>query len=217
MTINIPTDYSDVTISQLMRWEKALQDNNELLLEFQLVSIFCDIPLTETIKIPQDEFTEIVDIISKLQDTPQPFKRRFTLNGIEYGFIPNLDEMETGEYIDIGTYFDTDPLRLMAVLFRPIKRKQKDLYAIADYKGTEETYMLMANAPASELLGAKVFFWNLATELLKHIPTYLQKNLTTEQAGLLERNGVGIFQLMQSLEAITSNMNEFTNLKFSNS
>jgi len=130
MTINIPTDYSDVTISQLMRWEKAVEDNNELLLEFQLISIFCDIPLTETIKIPQDQFDEVVDMISKLQENEHQFKRRFTLNGIEYGFIPNLDEMETGEYIDIGTYFDTDPLRLMAVLFRPIINKHKDLYSI---------------------------------------------------------------------------------------
>jgi len=75
----------------------------------------------------------------------------------------------------------------------------------------------MANAPASELLGAKVFFWSLATELLKHIPIYLQKNLSTEEGTLLERNGVGTSQLMQSLETITSNMKAFTNLKFSNS
>lgn len=216
MTINIPTDYSDVTISQLMKWEKAVEENNELLLDFQLISIFCNIPLTETIKIPQDQFTEVVDMISRIQDNQQTFKRQFTLNGVDYGFIPNLDEMTTGEYIDIGTYFDADPLRLMAVLYRPIKQKHKDLYSIEKYKGTEETYKLMAHAPSSELLGAKVFFWSLATELLKHIPIYLQRNLSKEQEMLLERNGVGTLQLMQSLEVITSNMKPFTNLKFSN-
>jgi len=53
-------------------------------------------------------------------------------------FIPNLDDITNGEYVDLDTYIpDWDEMhKAMAVLFRPVIQNLKDKYIIEDYKGS---------------------------------------------------------------------------------
>ena len=74
----------------------------------------------------------------------------------------------------------------MAVMYRPITRKFKDVYDIEKYKGTDDKE-IFKNASISVYLGAQVFFWNLTNDLLKLIPQYLEKELTAEQIADLEK------------------------------
>ena len=205
MTITIPQNYNEITIEQMVKWNKAGEENQDTILEYQMVSILCNIPFTEVLHIPLKEFREVLLELNKLFESEPVLIDRFELNGITYGFIPNFDNLTTAEYIDLDTYAETDILRFLAVIYRPIANKFGKLYNIEEYKGTEENYLKMAHAPAMAFLGAKVFFWNLSKELLKHIPNFLEQELTAEQKTLLEQNGVGIAQLTQSLETITSN------------
>lgn len=211
MTITIPQNYNEITIEQMVKWNKAVEENQISILHYQMVAILCNVSFIDVLNIPHKEFSEIVIELSKLFETQPILIDRFELNGVTYGFIPNFDNLTTAEYIDLDTYAETDILRFLAVIYRPIESKFKNLYNIKEYKGTEENYLKMAHAPAMAFLGAKVFFWNLSKELLKHLPTYLQQELTQEQLTDLEKNGVGIPQLMQSLEEIISNIPKYTN------
>jgi len=215
MTITIPQTYNEITTEQMLRYNKAVETNE--ILEFQKVSILCNIPLQDVLKIPFNEFSEIVNELNKLFETEPTLIDRFEMKGITYGFIPNFDELSTAEYIDLDTYAGTDPLRFLAVAYRPIKSKFNHLYNIEEYKGTESNYMKMAHAPAMAYLGAMVFFWNLSNELLKHLPRFLERELTAEQSTALQRSGDGIQALMQSLEETISNIPKFTSLQYSNS
>lgn len=217
MTITIPQNYNEITIEQMIRWNKAVEENQTSILEYQMVSILCDISFIDVLNIPHKEFKEILIELTKLFETEPALIDRFEMNGITYGFIPNFDNLTTAEYIDLDTYAETDILRFLAVAYRPIQNKFGKLYNIEDYKGTEANYLKMAHAPAMAFLGAKVFFWDLSRELLKHLPTFLEQELTTEQQTLLAKNGVGISQLTQSLTEITSNIPKFTNLQSFNS
>lgn len=217
MTITIPQNYNEITIEQMIRWNKAVEENQTSILEYQMVSILCDISFIDVLNIPHKDFNEILIELTKLFETEPALIDRFEMNGITYGFIPNFDNLTTAEYIDLDTYAETDILRFLAVAYRPIANKFGKLYNIEDYKGTEANYLKMAHAPAMAFLGAKVFFWDLSKELLKHLPTFLDQELTTEQQTLLEKNGVGMLTLMQSLEEITSNIPKFTNLQSFNS
>jgi hypothetical protein len=139
------------------------------------------------------------------------------MNGIDYGFIPNFDNVTTAEYVDLDTYIDTDVLKAMMVMYRPIENKfGKDLYNIKEYNGTDG-FEIMNDAPASVFLGAKVFFWNLGTELKNYIPQYLERVTTEEEKTILAKNGVGISQLTQLLEEIDLNTMRFTNSQYINS
>lgn len=211
MTITIPQNYHEITIEQMVKWNKAVEENHTSILEYQMVSILCNVSFIDVLNIPHKEFKEIIAELVKLFESEPVLIDRFELNGITYGFIPNFDNLTTAEYIDMDTYAETDILRFMAVIYRPIEGTFGKLYNIKEYKGTEENYLKMAHAPAMAFLGAKVFFWNLSKELLKHLPTFLAEEMTAEDRTLLEKNGDGIHQLTQSLEVITSNIQKFTN------
>ncbi len=211
MTITIPQNYNEITIEQMVKWNKAVEDNHTSILEYQMVSILCNVSFIDVLNIPHKEFKEIVGELVKLFESEPVLIDRFELNGITYGFIPNFDNLTTAEYIDLDTYAETDILRFMAVIYRPIVSKFGKLYNIEDYNGTEENYLKMAHAPAMAFLGAKVFFWNLSKELLKHLPTFLAEEMTAEEQTHLRTNGVGIQALTQSLEVIISNIPKFTN------
>ena len=216
MRIEVPTDLSQITIGQFLKWKHASENSSEEFLPFLLISIFCNIELNEVIKIPKKQFDEIIFTIGQALEQEPKHELRFTMNGVEYGFIPNIDEIKTGEYIDLDTYINIEPLKAMMVMYRPIKGKFKTLYNIEEYKGTDG-FEIMNDAPASIFLGAKVFFYNLSNELLKCLPSYFNRVTTEEEKTIMEKNGVGISQLMQSLKEITSNTSKYMNYQYSNS
>lgn len=210
MRIEVPTDLSQITIGQFLKWKHASENSSEEFLPFLLISIFCNIELNEVIKIPKKQFDNIIFTIGKALEQEPKHELRFTMNGVEYGFIPNMnDDIETCEAIDLHNYIGTDPLKAMMVMYRPIKGKFKTLYNIEEYKGTDG-FEIMNDAPASIFLGAKVFFYNLSNELLSCFPSYIQRITTEEEKIILEKNGVGISQLMQSLKDTCSNIPKYT-------
>jgi hypothetical protein len=217
MRIEVPTSLEHITIKQFLKWKHATENSSEEFLPFQLISIFCNIELNEVIKIPLKQFEDIIFTIGKaLEETPKHVQR-FTMNGVEYGFIPNFDNVSTAEYVDLDTYIDTDVLKAMMVMYRPINQTfGKDLYNIKEYNGTDG-FEIMNDAPASVFLGAKVFFWNLGTDLKNYIPRYLERVTTEEEKIILEKNGVGISQLTQLLEGIDLNTNKSMDLPYINS
>lgn len=217
MRIEVPTSLEHITIKQFLKWKHATENSSEEFLPFQLISIFCNIELNEVIKIPLKQFEDIIFTIGKaLEETPKHVQR-FMMNGVEYGFIPNFDNVTTAEYVDLDTYIDTDVLKAMMVMYRPINQTfGKDLYNIKEYNGTDG-FEIMNDAPASIFLGAKVFFWNLGTDLKNYIPRYLERVTTEEEKIILEKNGVGISQLTQLLEEIDLNTNKSMDLQYINS
>ena len=88
-----------------------------------------------------------------------------------FGFIPNLDEMTLGEYIDLDTYFgDWDNMhKAMSVLYRPITKEKGNLYNIEEYDGTKYSDVLKL-MPLDVVLGSIFFFYNLSSELFDNYP-----------------------------------------------
>lgn len=209
MKITIPQSQHEVTIEQWQKLDLLLKDDNsnEMMKRFQVVSTLCNIPLADMMKIKP---TDVIDIYTQLVQTvnevPKELVRTFVVDGIEFGFIPDLEKMSTAEYMDLNTYFGESIERATAVLYRPIVKKSKDLYTIEDYEGTDKHIELIRKAPAGAFTTSSVFFYNLGTDLLKYTTEYLAKNLTQQEQTLLSQNGVGISQLRQSLEGIEQSL-----------
>lgn len=119
---------------------------------------------------------------------------------LEFGFIPNLDKMTLGEYIDAEKYMSSweDMHKAMAVLYRPIVAGNKDFYKIEKYEGTDKYADIMKDAPASVAIGSILFFLSLGIELSKTTLDSLLSQQQTSKEGLtakdLEKNGDGINQ-----------------------
>jgi hypothetical protein len=202
MQVILPTSLKEISCLQLSKITEATKlIDNDTLLKMTIVSIITNTALDKVANFSMSDINEISDSILNLLNTKTEIES-FKINGVEFGFIPDLENMKGNEYLDLEMYLETDIFKAMAVMYRPIKRKTNKLYTIEKYKGANKYEELMSQAPASAYIGAKVFFSTLIIDLLSVTPAYLVKSLTSSEVALLEKNGVGISQLTNSLEEI---------------
>ena len=200
--INIPTSLKDITLRQYKKYLK-LEDSveDERFLNAKMIEIFCSVPLDKVMLLKVKDSTEISGIISDTFEEKPSLVKRFELNGVEYGFQPQLDELTLGEYIDLDTFIgDWDNMeKAMNVLYRPIIVKLKDKYNIDKYVvGNEE---LLLDMPMDAVLSSIFFLWNLGLDLSKAMTNYLEEGETEALTQYLnsQKNGDGINQFIHSL------------------
>ena len=195
--LNVPEDLSEITLSQYQRWIKIVDKQDEIGTFYQqkMVEIFCNAELQHIMQMKVKDIEEITTHLDNLFNQKPEFKALFRLEDEEFGFIPKLDDMTFGEYVDLDTYL-TDWQQMdsaMAVLFRPVVYKRKGKYLIEDYVSSEK-YDL-SDMPLDVVLGALVFFCDLKNELLKHILNYLKTQDIVDIPQNLKDllgNGIGI-------------------------
>ena len=177
--LTIPTTLNDIKLAQYQKFLSIAKDNEESeFLQQKMVQLFCGIDLKDVAQIRYKDVAEITANINNLFTKENAFIQRFKMGGVEFGFIPNLDEMSTGEYMDLDTYItDWDTMHnAMAVLYRPITNKLGNKYQIEEYKGSVTYADVMRHAPLDVVLGAMVFFYTLGNDLLKSTINYLEGN-----------------------------------------
>ena len=198
--INIPESLNDITLEQYQNFLLIEEPTND-----DLLSCFLDLDIKAINNIKASEIDRLVIHINSLFEVEQQHQLTFDLNGVTFGFIPNLDAITYGENKDVTTYVnDWQKMNMaMSVLYRPIKQKQGHKYIIEDYKGTQEYSELMKQMPLSVVLGSMVFFYNLTNELLNCIPNYLEKEMEkqTKNGEISEQNGEAIKSYVHSLKA----------------
>ena len=202
--ITVPTSLNEITLRQYQKFLKIQENNPEgNFLDAKMIEIFCGIPLSDSYKLKMASATAIIDILTDLlSQTNTKHVQRFKLNGVEYGFIPDLDEMSLGEYIDLDNNASNwENMHIaMNVLYRPIKDSKAGRYNIEEYKTSDPDKML--DMPLDAAIGSLFFFYQLGIELSKH--TILSSNLEEmediQEQLTLEKNGVGISRFIVSLE-----------------
>ena len=94
--------------------------------------------------------------------------KTITLEGKEYGFIPDWNEFTLGEWIDVEEYckdFWGNTHKILAVLYREVHRSQGDAYTIKPYTAKEDTE-IFKQLPANIFGGSMVFFLTSRQRLL---------------------------------------------------
>ena len=224
LEISIPTELNEIKLSQYQAFLKIAKDNtDEEFLHQKMVQTFCGIDLKEVAEIRYKEVIEITESLGKMFDVKNhKFINRFKMGGVEFGFIPNLDDMTFGEYTDLDTYInDWEQMhKAMAVLYRPIKKNGlNSTYEIEKYNGSITYSDVMKHAPLNVVFGATVFFYNLGNELLSSTMTYLEKDKEIQnilQQANLEKDGGGIVQSMLLLKETLSTLIELPNYRLTN-
>ena len=208
--INVPTSLSEVTLGQYQKFLKIAEDNPEgNFLNAKMIEIFCGIPLSDSYKLKMSSVTAIIDILNELLSQTPKRVEQFTMNGVQYGFIPDLDEMSLGEYVDLdGSASDWNNMHIaMNVLYRKIKIKKSGKYNIVEYN--VENPEKMKDMPLDAAIGSLFFFYNLGMELSKHtiLSSSNQAEMEAYQEQLIsETNGDGISQFMVSLTEILQDL-----------
>ena len=208
--INVPTSLNEITLEQYQRYLKATEETPDgSLLDAKIIEIFCGIPVSESYKLKMSSVQSIVDILVDMLNEKPTHINRFSLDGVQYGFIPDLDEMSLGEYVDLdGNASDWQKMQVaMNVLYRPIKIKKGTKYSIQEY--TAEDPDKMKDMPLGVAIGSLFFFYNLGLELSSHtiLSSVNQQEMETIQEQLTsERSGDSTHQFILSLEEMLQSL-----------
>ena len=200
--ITVPNDLSEIKLWQYQKFVKIQEDNtDENFLASKMIEIFCGISLKEAYTLKAKDVHRITGILADMFEQKPHIKTRFVLNGIEYGFIPNLDDMTLGEYVDLDTYLGKwqQVEKAMAVLYRPIINTYKNKYTIEEYKA--EGQDVYKDMPMDIVLGSMLFFYRLGIDLSRVMTSYLESKgeIPQQQMHNLVLNGDGISQFSHSL------------------
>ena len=203
LKLNIPTKLSEITLRQYKKFIEIGQKNDDTtFIQGKMIEIFCGVSHKFATLMKYNDVEEITGDINKLLLQQPSLVSTFKMNGIEYGFVPDLDNMTLGEYIDIDTYTgEYDNIEIaMNVLYRPIIKKIKNKYIIEDYNPENKDKML--DMPMDAVVGSLFFFLNLGLELSEITLNYLTnpKKIHLEEYKILQENMDGIHRFLPYLE-----------------
>jgi len=211
VNLRIPTSLNEITLGQyqeFVKLEQELKDSTEVSIQLKMIEIFCSVPEAVVRSMKATDIAEICEIINTMFDTDSQLISKFTLKGVDYGFIPELDNMSFGEYMDLDTFIgDNDNLhRALNVLFRPIKLNKGSRYIIEDYEPNDSE--VAKDFPLDVVLGAIVFFYTLGKDLSTVMLNSLDKKNEKDLAQYLisQQSMDGSIHSMQSLTEILQSL-----------
>jgi|5_EtaG_2_1085323.scaffolds.fasta_scaffold14103_3 hypothetical protein len=209
--VKVPENLSEITLGQYQKYLKIQEgDNDEMMIAQKMIEIFCNIELKYVTKMRWKDVQEITLTLSNMFEEDSKFIKMFTLDKVQYGFIPNLDEITFGEFVDLDTYLgDWQQMdKAMSVLFRPVDINVRGRYNIKEYDGTMNEHL--KEMPLSIALGAVFFLLNLGKELSQVMMDYLDKGVLKDHLQVKEglmQNGIGIHQFTQQLKETLKSLN----------
>lgn len=223
--IVIPTSLSEIPLMSYQKFMKLVEgSNDEELIAQKSIEIFCGLNMQDVLKIKWSDVVGLANHFNGLFQQKTDFKTTFKIKDMEFGFIPNLEDMSFGEYVDLDHNIGKVESfhKAMAVLYRPITKKTKDTYEIMGYSGTDEFAELMKYAPLDIAMAASVFFYHLGNDLVQATLTSLEQEMkknkelqATIQNGLSSTsNGDGIIQSMHSLKETLQSLMKLPNWEF---
>lgn len=172
--------WSDVTLE---KWLKLIDFNSLSKADEaqQVISALSTIPKKLVNELSLKDVALMMEKLAELQaEKNSSLKKIIKLEGIEYGFHPDLSEITLGEYADLETLIklglEKHLPEIMAILFRPVVDKKNDVYTIEAYDGkTKIRSEIMKKMSAVQVESALVFFWILGSELSLILPSFLMQ------------------------------------------
>ena len=204
--IVVPNDWSAVTLKKYLELRKDMsnyEDDKDAIIACMFHHL-CDFPVEYINGLRYDTYNQIVtDLVSFLNKIEYPIQQFIEIDGIEYGFEPNLSQMAYGAYVDITKYesinIDDSWAEIMSILYRPVTKKVGKLYEVQPYSGNIDKERFL-NVSMDKHFGAVFFFKSLLMDLSKstlnslmHI-TEVPHNIKS----ILEKSGNLILPLFNS-------------------
>lgn len=161
-------------------------------LKAKVVSLMTDCPI-ETLLEAENHKVEFLatTIFAMVPKPPYTLIDRFTLDGVEYGYLPSYKEISYGEFVDLDTLLTKKPDEIMnyfhiiaAIMYRPIvSEKSKHDFKIEKYnvpKMVERSELFKKKLDIKFVLGGQFFFINFATIYSNYIPLSLKARIRRE-------------------------------------
>jgi hypothetical protein len=143
----------------------------------KLLNIMTDAPLEDLIESDYQEVSYLANYVMELIPTSKdiPFKDRFVLNGVNYGFFPNWKELSFAEFVDMDTISTKKPEELLdllhilaAIMYRPIvSEKSEHDFTIEKYNVEsmkQRAELFKKELDVKYIIAAQFFFIKFASK-----------------------------------------------------
>lgn len=169
--------YEKLTIAkyrELLNLEKS-EDEMENLLD--ILSVLSDEPTEVLLKLPIDDFKDMVAKTAFLKERPKISDRcpsSITIKGVKYNVEKDVKKMNVGQYIDYKQYFkeDEDLVKnlhyIMTIFIIPVGKKYGDGYDV-----NELAEIINDNMSVTAAIGISNFFFRKSEKSIKCFLTYL--------------------------------------------
>jgi len=213
MKVIIPESLADITLTQYQKYQNEIDisenrpDQAEYL-NIKKLEIFCNLTQDEVYNIQLGDVYSISEKIEEILLQQNDLIQKFELNNIKFGWIPELDKLSYGEFLDLNSNIsDWSTMHIaMGVLYRPIKNESsKGLYNVEKYKG-DKYHKILKDMPMDVVVGSMVFFWNLGLDCVNSIIKSLEVEQKFQNQLNLVDNGIGIRHSMNSVTEILQNL-----------
>ena len=136
----LPTEWNEVSISQYSKLMKVLDNEDASEIEVivrtleALIGIESRVLTKAPLKYLKGVYIELAILTSK--EPANHLKKVIEIDGVEYGMIPDFNDLTLGEFVDLDNYLQdswNNLVKIFAVLYRPIVERKGDKYIIEDY------------------------------------------------------------------------------------
>lgn len=186
----LPTSWDEVSIGQYSKLMIAVdkEDSTEIELMVKSLEALADIPGGLLTKVPIKMLREAYNQLKELTSTVpnKELTRVIEIDGVEYGFIPNWDELSLGEFVDLDNYLQdgfNNLDKVFAVLYRPVLKRDGIKYIIEDYNLdniVNRRKLFRERMSIDTLYAALVFFCNIGRKLTENTLSFLEEEIKSQ-------------------------------------
>jgi hypothetical protein len=173
----ISTKYSDQTLGTYVDFMAAGEDT------VSQIQAITGLKRDDIRKIDMATIEKIVTAYAQgLRQDEKVFKQFIEIDGIKFGFHPNLKSMTFGEWLDLSELSKNFPHQLpelMCILYRPVTAEINQQYKIEDYDSDVHLKYApqMRKLNLANVNAALLFFSTLRNDLVSNTPEYLEQEL----------------------------------------
>jgi len=173
----ISTKYSDQTLGTYVDFMAAGEDT------VSQIQAITGLKRDDIRKIDMATIDKIVTAYANgLKNDEKVFKQFIEIDGIKFGFHPNLKSMTFGEWLDLSELSKNFPHQLpelMCILYRPVTAEINLQYKIEEYDSDVHLKYApqMRQLNLANVNAALLFFSTLRNDLVNSTPEYLEAEL----------------------------------------
>jgi hypothetical protein len=205
ITINLPSSWKDITLRKYLELQRDLEiHKDDAIAQFHFtIHHLCNLDASVIMSMTNESHEKIKTSLDALMLNQEvPLQRLITIDGIEYGFEPNLSKISYGAYLDITKNdtlaIDNNWAKIMSILYRPVIRKSKERYEIASYQGEVDDELFL-DVGMDVVFGCWFFFINLQMDLLNYTLKFTNlTGLPANTKSILVASGKAIRQFLNS-------------------
>jgi hypothetical protein len=173
----ISTKYSDQTLGTYVDFMAAGEDT------VSQIQAITGLKRDDIRKIDMATIDKIVTAYADgLRNDEKIFKQFIDIDGVKFGFHPNLKSMTFGEWLDLSELSKNFPHQLpelMCILYRPVTAEINQQYKIEEYDSDVHLKYApqMRKLNLANVNAALLFFSTLRNDLVNNTPAYLEQEL----------------------------------------